>query len=123
MAAKKFNIGQRRLMADFCGIGGADMTTMVRMPQALGLVVSKAIRNAAQGSSRLKSIQNSWRGIVGEKIASFSKAKSLTQTTLTIEVTNRAVLQELKFNEQKILDALAKNAQTRFVKKLAFSQK
>ncbi|MDR0727646.1 MAG: DUF721 domain-containing protein [Puniceicoccales bacterium] len=120
MTAKKFNIQQRRLIADFCGIGDAATSPTIRAPQALGAILNKTIGRITQNSKRLKSIQNSWRGIVGAKMATLSRVKNFNQATLSIEVNHRSVLQELKFNEHQILDAFARNARTKYVKKLKF---
>ncbi|MDR2677687.1 MAG: DUF721 domain-containing protein [Puniceicoccales bacterium] len=120
MVAKKFNLQQRRLIADFCGFGDASMTQMVRMPSSLGAILSKTLGKVVQNCDRLKSIQSSWRGIVGIELASFSRIKNLVQATLSVEVSHRSVLQELKFKEREILDALAKNRQMKCVKRLKF---
>jgi hypothetical protein len=117
---KKFNGQQRRLVADFCGLGEASASPAIRMPSALGTVLSQTLGRVAQNHDRLKLIQNSWRGIVGGKLASFSRVKNFSQATLSVEVTHRSVLQELKFNERKILDAFAGNYRLKCVKKLKF---
>jgi hypothetical protein len=120
MSAKKFNPRQRKLIANFCGIGDVAEPPPVPVPHALGTVLSEAIKKAVQNSNRLKLIRNSWRGTVGAKMAAFSRAKNFDRATLSIEVSNGVILQELKFNEQKILNAFAKNNGTKCVKKLKF---
>jgi hypothetical protein len=90
------------------------------MPSALGAVLSKALRKFARDCDRLKLIRNSWPSIVGADMASSSRVKSFDRATLSIEVAHRSVLQELKFNEQKILNKFAGDHRLKCVKKLKF---
>ncbi|MDR1456947.1 MAG: DUF721 domain-containing protein [Puniceicoccales bacterium] len=120
MAAKKFNAQQRGIIAEFCGISGASTSPTLRVPDSLRIILSKTLVNVAQNFDRLKLMRRSWRSIAGAKMASFSQVKNFIQPTLTIEVTNGAVLQELKFNERKLLNAFAADWRMKCVKKMKF---
>jgi hypothetical protein len=118
MRKKKFDLQQRKLISAFCGINAEPSEATCRKIKPLESILQSLVGNAIQKSERVGILRDLWNSIVGDDLAKFSTVRSVYRQTLYIDVKNGTVLQELKFEEQQILETVAKISQIGNIKRL-----
>jgi predicted nucleic acid-binding Zn ribbon protein len=94
---------------------------MARGPQTIGNVLSELM--ARRGYGRIQSTESyeeAWRQAAGPMLAKYTRVGPLRRGTLEIIVGNSTLVQELGFQKQKLLEALAKALPDEGIKNLRF---
>jgi predicted nucleic acid-binding Zn ribbon protein len=94
---------------------------MARGPQTIGNVLSELM--ARRGYGRIQSAETyeeAWRQAAGPMLAKYTRVGPLRRGTLEIMVANSTLVQELGFQKQKLLEALAKALPDEGIKNLRF---
>ena len=82
---------------------------MRRGPQPIGDVLGElATRRGYAGVQKTCVCEAAWREAVGEQAARYSRTGAVRRGKLEITVANSTWLQELSFQKQRLLNALAK---------------
>jgi predicted nucleic acid-binding Zn ribbon protein len=94
---------------------------MARGPQTIGNVLSELM--ARRGYGRIQSTESyeeAWRQAAGPMLAKYTRVGPLRRGTLEIMVANSTLVQEVGFQKQKLLEALAKALPDEGIKNLRF---
>ncbi len=78
-----------------------------RGPQSVGEILAELM--ARKGFARVKSadaLESAWREASGELIAKYTRVGAIRRGTLDVMAANSALLQELGFQKQELLDKL-----------------
>lgn len=92
-----------------------------RVPKKMGDVVNTLLakRGYAQVQTQ-EALQREWESVVGSQLARSSRAGRLSRGVLEVVVRNSAVLQELTFQRNQLLDKLATRLEGVSLKRLRF---
>jgi len=94
---------------------------MARGPQTIGNVLSELM--ARRGYARVQSAEAynvAWREAAGPLAAKYTRPGQLRRGTLEVVVANSTLMQELGFQKQDLLEALAKLLPDEGIKSLRF---
>jgi predicted nucleic acid-binding Zn ribbon protein len=96
-------------------------TTTNRGPQAIGNILSELM--ARRGYARVRSteaLENAWREAAGSMIAKYTRVGQLKGGTLEVIVAHSALVQELGFQKQSLIEALKQLLPDESIKNLRF---